>query len=170
MDFKRIMRHLSTGNAAVRRAFPPRMLAAIERAIRETETRHNGQIRFAVEAALDMPPLFAGQLARERAIAVFSELRVWDTELNNGVLIYLLLADRDVEIVADRGVHARLGNDVWETICQEMEANFRAGGFEEGVLAGIGSVGQHLARLYPRTGDQSAGDRPNELPDSPVLI
>jgi len=165
MNIKRIMRHLSTGRAAVRRAFPSRTLDAIERAIRETEAKHNGQIRFAVEAALDLTPLLAGQTAQQRALEVFSKLRVWDTEHNNGVLIYLLLADRDVEIVADRGVHAKLGKEIWETICREMEAAFRDGKFETGVLAGIHSVGQHLARHYPHVGEKM-----NELPDRPVLI
>ena len=165
MNLKRIMRHLSSGSSTVRRAFPQHVLAAIKLAIRSTETRHNGQIRFAVEAALDLSPLIAGQSARERAFVVFSELRVWDTELNNGVLIYLLLADRDVEIVADRGLHTKLGKDVWEEICLKMESAFRDGKFEDGVLAGIRSVGQHLARLYPQTGKQR-----NELPDSPVVI
>ncbi len=165
MSFGRIMRHLSSGRAAVRRAFPPRALDAVERAIRETETRHDGQIRFAVEAALDLSPLLAGQAARERAIEVFSELRVWDTEHNNGVLIYLLLADRDVEIVADRGIHARLGAETWEAICREMEAAFREGRFEAGVLAGIHAVGEHLARHFPARGDKS-----NEMPDRPVVL
>ncbi|MHB0925824.1 MAG: TPM domain-containing protein [Gallionellaceae bacterium] len=165
MSFGRIMRHLSSGRAAVRRAFPPRALDAVERAIRETETRHDGQIRFAIEAALDLSPLLAGQAARERAIEVFSELRVWDTEHNNGVLIYLLLADRDVEIVADRGIHARLGAETWEAICREMEAAFRNGQFEAGVLAGIHAVGEHLARHFPARGDKS-----NEMPDRPVVL
>lgn len=165
MNIIRVMRHLSTGRAAVRRAFPLRTLEAIERTIRETEAQHSGQIRFAVEAALELTPLLADKPARERAVEAFSQLRVWDTEHNNGVLIYLLLADRDVEIVADRGVHARLGQQVWETICHEMEAAFRNGKFEEGVLAGIRSVGQHLAHHYPHTGEKI-----NELPDRPVLI
>ena len=165
MNQKRIMRHLSSGRAAVRRALPPRALDAVERAIRETETRHDGQIRFAVEAALDLSPLLAGQAARERAIEVFSELRVWDTEHNNGVLIYLLLADRDVEIVADRGIHARLGTETWEAICREMEAAFRNGQFEAGALAGIHAVGEHLARHFPVRGDKS-----NEMPDRPVVL
>jgi uncharacterized membrane protein len=159
------MRHLSGGRASVRRAFPQRTLDAIERAIRETEAQHSGQVRFAVEAALELSPLLAGQSARERAIEVFSLLRVWDTGQNNGVLIYLLLADRDVEIVADRGIHAKLGRQVWETVCLEMEEAFRNGKFEEGVLAGIHSVSRHLARHYPQ-----AGEKMNELPDSPVLI
>jgi len=165
MNLKRIMQHLSSGRAAVRRAFPQRALDAIERAIRETETRHDGQIRFAVEAALDLSPLLAGQAARERAIEVFSELRVWDTEHNNGVLIYLLLADRDVEIVADRGIHAKLGAETWEAICREMEAAFCNGQFEAGVLAGIHAVGDHLARHFPARGGKS-----NEMPDLPVVL
>ena len=165
MNLKRIMRHLSSGRATVRRAFPPRTLDAIEQAIRETEAKHNGQIRFAVEAALDPKPLLAGQTAQQRAIEVFSQLHVWDTEHNNGVLIYLLLVDRDVEIVADRGIHTKLGQETWETICREMEAAFREGQFEAGVLAGICAVGEHLSRHFP-----PHGGKPNEMPDSPVIL
>jgi len=167
MEIMRIMRHLSTGRTAVRRAFPASALNAIEQAVREAELKHSGQIRFAVEASLDWSALLAGQRATQRAIDVFSSLRVWDTEHNNGVLIYLLLADRDVEIIADRGVHAKLGQHTWETICQEMEAAFRAGKFEEGVLAGIHRVGLHLARHYPHPG---TAEKINELPDHPVLL
>lgn len=137
----------------------------IENAIRSTETRHDGQIRFAVEAALEWSPLLAGQTAQQRAVEVFSELRVWDTEHNNGVLIYLLLADHDVEIVADRGIHVRLGKEVWEAVCREMEAAFRAGQFEAGVLAGIHAVGEHLSRHFPARRDKS-----NEMPDNPVVL
>ncbi len=159
------MRHLSSGRAAVRRVLPSRTLDAIEQTIRETEARHNGQIRFAVDAALELTPLLAGQTAHERALEVFSQLRVWDTEHNNGVLIYLLLADRDVEIVADRGIHTRLGQETWEAICREMEAAFREGQFEAGVLAGIRAVGEHLSRHFPpRSG------KANEMPDRPVLL
>lgn len=165
MTIRRIMQHLSTGRASVRRVFPRQMLNAIEHAIRANEARHGGQIRFAVEPALELAPLLAGQTARQRAIEVFSELRVWDTEHNNGVLIYLLLADRDVEIVADRGIHVRLGAEVWEAICRQMEAAFRAGEFEAGVLCGIQAVGVHLARHFPARNDKS-----NEMPDSPVLL
>ena len=165
MNLSRLMRHLSSGNASVRRAFPPRTLDTIEHTIREAEAMHTGQIRFAVEPALDLTPLLAGQTARGRAVEVFSQLRVWDTEHNNGVLIYLLLADRDVEIVADRGINARLGKEVWEDICSGMEAAFRDGRFEQGVLEGIRSVGLHLARHYPH-----AGVKPNELADRPVLM
>lgn len=165
MDIKRILKHLSVGKAAMRRTFPRATLDKIERLIAEVERTHAGQIRFAVESALDTRRLLAGQTPRERAIEVFSQLRIWDTEHNNGVLIYLLLADRDVEIVADRGVHAKLGQATWETVCQEMEMAFRQGSFEEGVLAGIRNVGAHLARHYPHSGAKT-----NELPDEPVLI
>jgi uncharacterized membrane protein len=165
MDMKRIMRHLASGRANVHRVLPPRTLESIERAIAATEMQHDGQIRFAVEAALDWQPLLAGQTASERAVEVFSELRVWDTEHNNGVLIYLLLADRDVEIVADRGIHARLGQPVWEEICKEMEAAFRAGQFEAGVLAGVRAVGDRLIEHFP-----ARNDKPNEMPDSAVVL
>ncbi len=160
MNFRRLIVHLSTGRAAVRRVFNKSSLDAIERAIHETESLHDGQIRFAVEASLELAPLLAGQTARERAIEVFSSLRVWDTEHNNGVLIYLLLADRDVEIIADRGVGA--GNEIWEAICLRMEAEFRAGRFEAGVIAGIREAGEYLAHRF--SGQQ------NEMPDSPVLL
>ena len=140
-------------------------MRAIEEAIRASEATHHGQIRFAVEAALDVLPLLRNQSARGRAIDVFSLLRVWDTEHNNGVLIYLLLADRDVEIVADRGISSRVGQDEWERICREMEHAFREGRFEEGVLEGIRAVSAHLARYYP-----GQDKRRNELPDSPVVL
>jgi uncharacterized membrane protein YgcG len=165
MDLKRVMRHLSIGNAAVRRVFPSRVLNAIEQAIRSAEARHAGQIRFAVESSLELAPLLAGQTAQQRAIDVFSSLRIWDTEHNNGVLIYLLLADRDVEIVADRGIHVRLGKEVWEAICREMEVAFREGHFEAGLLAGIHAVGEHLSRHFPARSGKS-----NEMPDSPVVL
>ena len=165
MDIRRIIKHLVTGHLAVKAAFPARALHAIEQAIRATEARHAGQIRFAVEASLDFAALRHKQTASERAIEMFAQLRVWDTEHNNGVLIYLLLADHDVEIVADRGIHAKLGNAVWEAICRDMEAAFRLGKFEAGVIDGIHAVGSHLQRHFPA---QSATR--NELPDKPVVL
>ncbi|MFZ5877269.1 MAG: TPM domain-containing protein [Nitrospirota bacterium] len=161
----RLVRHLVSPPWRVRTAFPSRTMRAIERAIRESESTHNGQIRFAVEAALDIGPLLRDQSARERAIDVFSFLRVWDTEHNNGVLVYLLLADRDVEIVADRGIARHVAPEEWERICRDMEAAFRAGRFEDGVLNGIRAVSRHLARHHP-----GIGGRPNELPDQPVVL
>lgn len=165
MNLRRILRHLLTPAWRVRRAFPAAALGTIETAIGRSESRHHGQIRFAVEAALELTPLLHGQSARERALEVFAQLRVWDTEKNNGVLIYLLLADRDVEIVADRGIHARVGAPEWERICRRMEAAFRAGRFEDGGVAGIAAVGALLERHYPGSGAEG-----NELPDRPIVV
>jgi uncharacterized membrane protein len=118
----RFLRHLLALPGAVARAFPGNVVQRIEQAIGESEKLHDGEIRFAVEAALDPAQLWRGVTARGRAIAVFSELGVWDTERNNGVLIYLLLAERDVEIVADRGFNGKVSAEEWEQVCRGMEA------------------------------------------------
>jgi uncharacterized membrane protein len=165
MSLKRIGKHLLCNRTRVRKAFTPRALAAIEQAIKASEASHAGQIRFVVEGALDGAPLFRNQSARARALDVFAQLRIWDTEHNNGVLIYLLLADRDVEIVVDRGIDARVGTSGWEAICQMMEVEFRNGQFERGVLKGIDAVTQHLAVHFPKDGAAV-----NELPDAPVVL
>ncbi len=165
MNLKRITKHLLLNHWQVNRAFPRHTLIAIEHAIKASEAAHTGEIRFVVEGALDGTPLFKGQTARERAIDVYSQLRIWDTEHNNGVLIYLLLADRDVEIVADRGVHAKVGSCVCEEICRRMETAFKQGNFEGGVVNGIQTVTQHLTKHFP-----AAGDDRNELPDKPAVL
>ena len=165
MDLKRIMRHLLATRWMIHRVFPGDTLIAIDKAVKASEGAHRGEIRFVVEAALHVEPLLRGQSARERAIDVFSLLRMWDTERNNGVLIYLLLADRDVEIVADRGIDAKVGAQEWERICRKMEAAFRQADFEGGVVGGIQEVTRHLAGHFP-----PAGDDRNELADKPVVL
>jgi uncharacterized membrane protein len=165
MGIKRIGKHLVEHRWRVRRIFSPEVLALIEQAIKAGETTHSGQVRFVVEGALDGAPLFRDQPARDRALDIFSQLRIWDTAHNNGVLIYLLLADRDVEIIADRGIDAKVGAAGWEKICRSMEADFRAGNFAGGVIKGIQSVSQQLAMYFPKQ-----GTGPNELPDEPVVI
>jgi len=165
MKINRIGRHLLKHHWRVRRLFPPPVLDRIERAIKAGEATHSGQVRFVVEGALDGAPLFRNQPARERALDIFAHLRIWDTAHNNGVLIYLLLADRDVEIVADRGIDAKVGTTAWEAICREMETDFRAGNFEHGVIKGIEEVSQELAKHFP-----PHGRGPNELPDAPVVM
>jgi uncharacterized membrane protein len=165
MGIKRIGRHLLANRSRVRKAFSPAALAHIERAIKASEAKHAGQIRFVVEGALDGAPLLRNQSPRARAIDVFSHLRMWDTAHNNGVLIYLLLADRDVEILADRGIDAKVSTAEWENICRAMEAEFGKGNFEAGVLKGIEAVSRHLAKHFPK---QGAGA--NELPDAPVVM
>lgn len=165
MSIKRIARHLVQHHWRAKQVFPPNVLDRIEQAIRQGETTHSGQVRFVVEGALDGAPLFRNQSARARALDVFSHLRIWDTAHNNGVLIYLLLADRDVEIVADRGIHAKVGGEGWERICREMEAEFRSGRFEHGVIGGIAAVSRELAKHFPPRGPHR-----NELPDAPVVM
>jgi uncharacterized membrane protein len=165
MSVRRIGRHLLEHRWRARRIFPPRVLAAIEQAIKAGETTHSGQVRFVVEGALDGAPLFRNQAARARALDIFGQLRIWDTAHNNGVLIYLLLADRQVEIVADRGIDAQVGAAGWAKICADMEIDFKAGNFESGVIKGIAAVSRQMATYFPA----QAGDR-NELPDAPVVI
>ena len=165
MNIKRIATHLLLTHWQVNRAFSSDTLTAIDSAIKASEAAHVGEIRFAVEGALDGTALFRGQSARERAIEVFSQLRIWDTEHNNGVLIYLLLADRDVEIVADRGIHAKVGLEEWEKICRTMEAAFKQANYEGGVVSGIQAVTQHLMKHFPASGADQ-----NELPDKPVVL
>jgi uncharacterized membrane protein len=165
MGIKRIGKHLLEHHWRVRRVFPPEVLATIERAIKAGEATHSGQVRFVVEGALDGVPLFRDQPARERALDIFSHLRIWDTAHNNGVLIYLLLADRDVEIIADRGIDSKVGHEGWEGICREMESDFRNDNFAGGVIKGIAAVSRQLAAHFPKHG----GGR-NELPDAPVVI
>ena len=165
MNLQRIARHLLATHRQVHKAFPQQTLLAIEDAIITSKSAHVGEICFAVEGALDGVPLLKGQSAHERALEVFSQLRVWDTEHNNGVLIYLLLADRDVEIVADRAVHARVGTQEWEALCRQMEAEFRQGHYREGVVNGIQAVTRHLAAHFP-----ASSTRGNDLADKPVLL
>ncbi|MDR3419491.1 MAG: TPM domain-containing protein [Nevskia sp.] len=164
--WQRLWRHLFVTHGSVRRCFPQASLDRIEREIAACEERHAGEIRFAVEAALHPAQLWHGLSARQRAIEVFSLLRVWDTEHNNGVLIYLLLADRSVEIVADRGVAGgRVAEGEWEAACALMRKYFAEGEFEDGVVAGIEAVADVLAR-YPPGAPRGA----NELPNTPVIL
>lgn len=165
MALARIIRHLFHPDWLTRRAFPRETLARIAAAIAASEREHSGEIRFSVEGALHPFALWAGKTARQRAVEVFSELHVWDTEANNGVLIYLLLADRDVEIVADRGFRAIVTTAEWEAVCGEMERHFARGEFEAGALTGIAQAHALIARHFP-----VRGENPNELPDQPAVF
>lgn len=165
MSLMRLLKHLVYPDWLVRRAFPAPAMRRIETAIADSEARHRGEIRFVVEANLDLMSLLRGQSARERALEVFSLARLWDTEENNGVLIYLLLADRDVEIVADRGLAHRVAQEDWEDICREMESRFAAGRYEEGVQWGIAELDRRLRTLFP-----PQGENPDELTNRPLRL
>jgi len=140
-------------------------MSAIEQAVTAVERRTSAEIRFAIDTALDLPDLWARKSPRERALDVFGELRVWNTELANGVLIYVLMADRDVEIVADRGAAALIAPADWEAACQLMEGHFRSGRFQEGAVAGVAAVGALLERHFP-----ARAVEPDELPNQPRLL
>jgi uncharacterized membrane protein len=165
MNLKRIWRHILMNEIQVKRCFPEAVLNDIQSAVQQSETTHSGEIRFVVEGELTWAQLLADMTPRARALEVFSGLRVWDTEHNVGVLIYVLLADRVVEIVADRGIHRHAGDEMWRDICKLMQAEFRAGRFEDGGLKGIAAISALLRRHFP-----ADGKPPNELSDRPVLM
>ncbi len=151
MNLQRILRHLLMTHWRQRHAFPPATLHAIREAITASERRYSGQIRFAVEGALHGMPLLRGQTPRQRALEVFANLHLWDTNERNGVLIYVLLADRAVEIVVDRGAHQRADTAHWHRICHEMQAKFRDGHYREGAIGGIEAVTEVMAVHFPAT-------------------
>ena len=165
MNPVRFLRHIFFTRWATRRHFTPKVLADIEAAIRETESLHAGEIRFVVETALDLAELLQDLAPRCRAMQVFGQLGVWDTAQNNGVLIYLLLADHVVEIVADRGIAPRISQSEWDGVCREMERCYREKRFGEGSVAGVRGVGRLLSRHFP--GRRADAD---ELPNEPVLL
>ena len=167
MQFGRLVRHAAATHWRTRMLFPSATLDAIEHAITRAELTHAGEIRFAVETALTPLHVLHGMTPRTRALEVFAHLRVWDTELNNGVLVYVQVADRDVEIVADRGFEGRVSPPEWEAVCRLMEEHYRAGRFEAGSIAGVDAIAQLLARHFPQ--GLSAPTR-NQLPDRPTLL
>lgn len=163
----RLLRHRLWDEADARRALPADALARLQQRVTQSEARHSGEIRVCVEAGLPLGYLWRGADARERALAMFGKLRVWDTELNNGVLIYLLLAERRIEIIADRAVARRVDAARWRELVDAMGQAFRAGRFEEGLADAIDAVDALLVAHFPHAGDAA---NPNELPDAPVRL
>ena len=169
MKIGRLIRHAAATHWRTRMVFPASTLDAIEQAIARAEKSHGGEIRFAIETALPPLHILHGAAPRARALEVFAALQVWDTEHNNGVLIYVQLADRDVEIVADRGFGGRVSTAEWEAVCRLMEEHFRAGRFEAGSIAGIDAIGTLLMRHFPPH-LKGAAPSHNQLPDRPTLL
>jgi uncharacterized membrane protein len=161
----RLGRHFVTDHHSARRKFSAQALKRIEEAIAAGERLHAGQVRFVVEGSLPLSQVLRGLTPRERALELFGRLGVWDTEHNSGVLVYVLLADKGVEIVADRGISGKISQETWQVICRAMEAAFQAGRFEDGAIAGINAIGELLEQHFPRG---NAG--PNELPDQPLVL
>jgi len=162
----RLLRHRLFDEGDARRALGGDALARIAARVAASEARHSGEIRVCVEAGLPLGSLRRGASARDRAVALFGKLRVWDTENNNGVLIYLLLAERAIEIVADRGLLPHVDAAGWERIMATMQSAFRDGQFEAGIAQAIDAVDALLVGHFAL----AAGARnPNELPDAPIL-
>jgi uncharacterized membrane protein len=163
---QRLGNHFLAGYWHGMRNFPAQALQAIEAEVARAEQTTNGEIKFAIEAALHPLQLIHGMTPHQRALDVFSSLRVWDTDHNNGVLIYVLLGDRAVEIIADRGVHAKVGGPAtWQRIVDAMQMAFANGDYQAGATLGIHAVAQELARQYP-----ADGDKRNQLPDAVSVL
>lgn len=161
----RLLRHLLTPLWLVRLRYPQALLSQIEQRITKFESNHAGELRFVVEHALEPGDLLAGLTSRERALEIFGLLRVWDTEHNNGVLIYVLHAEHAVEIITDRGLARLVPQADWDALCRQVETQFRAGNHAAGALGAIEGAAQLMARHFP-----SVGEKPNELPDQPLLL
>jgi len=161
----RWFRHLFAPSA--RSLFPPATLDVITQAIAEGEQRHSGEVMFAVESDLGLAALWAGVSPRHRAEAAFAQLRTWDTQANNGVLIYLLLADHAIEIVADRGLQGRVSPAQWQEICRRMQVLLQAGQAEQAVVGAIEAASALIAEHYPAVDGQPNED---ELPNRPQFL
>ena len=161
----RLLRHLFARSA--HHLFPEDCLHRIADAIATGELRHRGEILFAVESELPPGMVLRGVQARARAEAAFARLRAWDTEANNGVLIYLLLADHRIEIVADRGLNGLVSAEQWRGVCQLMEERMQAGEPEQAVVRGIQAVSDLLAEHFPQI--DGTPDR-DELPNLPLIL
>jgi uncharacterized membrane protein YgcG len=162
---KRLIRHLSTTGATGRRAFPEQTLRAIESAIAEGETRHRAEVRLIVEPALSAEAVWNAMSSRDRARELFSDYRIWDTEENCGLLVYINLADHQVEIVADRGVGRAIHATEWESVCRKMTQGFAHGEYHHSVLAALDQLNALLQKHYP-----DDGSRRNQLTDRPVML
>jgi len=163
----RIWRHQWMDEADVRRVLPDAAMERLAARVAASERRHSGEIRICVEAGLPLSYLRRNASARERAVTLFGKLRVWDTEHNNGVLIYLLLAEHAIEIVADRGIDAHVDDAEWAAMAQRMGAAFREGRFEDGLTQALEEMSALLVAHFPLAENQPDT---NELPDAPVVL
>ena len=163
----RLIRHRWLDETDVRRVLGDEALDRLAARVRDSERHHSGEIRICIEAGLPLSYLWRDAPARQRAIMMFGKLRVWDTEHNNGVLIYLLVADHAIEIVADRGLNRHVDAAAWQALAGQMSADFKAGRFEEGLTAAVDRVDALLRQHFAIGATER---NPNELPDRPVVI
>ena len=164
--FLRILKHRWLDETDTRRALNTQAIERLRQRVATSERRHSGEIRICVEAGLPLSYLWLGLTARDRAITMFGKLRVWDTEANNGVLIYLLLAEHAIEIVADRGLARHVSTEQWAGLVADMREAFRTRQYEPGLMAAVAAVDELPHRHFPIGADTN---NPNELPDTPHL-
>lgn len=165
MNVKRVLKHVLLPRWWVKRAWNAAVGADVALAVRASERRHRGELRVVIEGPLPLASLRTGHNARSRALEMFSRCRVWDTAENTGILIYIQLVDRRVEILADRGIAACVPQAEWDGMCRQIEAAFRAGNGHDGVIAAVMRAGDLLAEHFP-----ARVDNPNELADAPVVL
>jgi len=165
MKLARVLKHLLIPDWVSKRNFSARVLREIEKAIKASERRHQGELRFVAEGSMPIHYVFLKRSSRRRAEELFSSLRVWDTERNTGVLIYVQLVSRHIDIVADRGIAAKVAQEEWDAVCRVMESSFRKKEFLKGSLEALERVTALLVRHFP-----SAGGGVNELPDRPLVL
>ena len=163
---KRLLRHRWLDEADTRRIIPPAVVEKLRQQVAASEQRHSGEIRIYIEAGLPWSYVWQDRTARERAVTLFGKLGVWDTEQNNGVLVYLLLAERAIEIVADRGLDRRVDPQAWARIIERMRSAFQAGRFDAGLAQAVDEVTTLLVAHFPRAPGTADS---NELPDEPIL-
>jgi len=165
MSIKRVLNHLLLPGWLVRKRFPERMLTRIENSIRTSERAHRGEIGIAIEGGLTPAELWRGVTPRQRALDAFASLGIWDTEENTGVLIYIQVADRAVEIVADRGITRHVDQSQWDLICRTLETHFKRGDYAVGCENAVQAIGELIGRHFPK-----GRDNPDELPNRPVIL
>jgi uncharacterized membrane protein len=163
---KRLLHHRWLDEGDTRRAIPTEMVERLMRRVAASEQRHSGEVRICIEASLPSSYIWRSASARERAVMMFSKLRVWDTAHNNGVLIYLMLAEHAIEIVADRGLNEKVSPAQWQAIAQTMSSAFKTKRYEDGLTQALEEVSALLVAHFPVA---LGGTRRNELPDAPVL-
>lgn len=165
MRIGRLFRHMLMPRKRVRRAFPKPALAAIAAAVAEAEKTHNGELRLVVEGAMPLTALWRDQTPRQRAVELFARLRIWDTDRNNGILIYVQMADRQVEILADRGISRKVGQAEWDGVCRALVRACADGDYRRGALEAVDAAARLLARHFPPLPGKA-----NDLPDAPLVL